>query len=414
VWKSIEGLTMKPIILLLSVFLIAMTKMGNCQTPILAQPYEDVISPPVSNSLANDISVDQNKELGYGAYDPSVKPLYITPSTSSSLPGLQSGGIGPIPAFKSKTLGMLGISPSKGGAVLPISSSSSWIGSDANPSDRAAFVAGALEQVRQIPSNSGSVSVSSWVAGNSAFVRAVPGESLNNLPYSAIEGSSPAQLFSMHQGYLSKEPSLLEQNHFLSNTMMFSKTVSLGKATTQLPQQLMHNEFGHIPGVSETEQISTTEQPGLPNMTNSPSSEVGQIPGADLSAGQDNNALFDIDTTLSAPEPMRAVQPYIARFPTKAGMEIRLVQTKDGLQLVLESKDPLTGSILADQSGVSAPPEGWWSWSAGSGNWVPTEEKNTLPFRDPSDTIARRLLKASQPSEEKPTSLKRLSPDDVE
>lgn len=84
--------------------------------------------------------------------------------------------------------------------------------------------------------------------------------------------------------------------------------------------------------------------------------------------------------------------------PTAEGMTIRLMATADGLQLVLQSKSGMNGSILADRSGISrnkgdsAP--GWWSWSAGRGSWEPVNVLTSSPLShvgDPGEALTKKL-----------------------
>jgi hypothetical protein len=85
----------------------------------------------------------------------------------------------------------------------------------------------------------------------------------------------------------------------------------------------------------------------------------------------------------------RGVQAPIVTTLTSAGMQIHLIATADGLQLVLQTKNAINGSILGDQSGTSrhsgTAAKGWWAWGAGAGSWAPVDPLTAAPLMNLQD-----------------------------
>ncbi len=98
----------------------------------------------------------------------------------------------------------------------------------------------------------------------------------------------------------------------------------------------------------------------------------------------------------------RPVAMPLVKAPTSEGMVIRLIPTADGVQLVLQTRTSLAGSVLADQSGISRHggnvSEGWWAWGAGAGSWAPISVLTSSPLAKPTHPGEGRTHKADPAS----------------
>ncbi len=84
--------------------------------------------------------------------------------------------------------------------------------------------------------------------------------------------------------------------------------------------------------------------------------------------------------------------------PTQDGMTVRLTNTADGLQVVLEYDTVMSGSVLMDESRVSRHLDdnehGWWSWNAGSGSWSAVNVLTSSPlskFTAPGEKLMMKM-----------------------
>jgi hypothetical protein len=104
-----------------------------------------------------------------------------------------------------------------------------------------------------------------------------------------------------------------------------------------------------------------------------------------------------VSDTGAAVNPLSDLPLYVS--PSSERMTIRLIMTADGLQLILQTKNNLTGSILGDQSAISrkgtGKAAGWWAWTAGDGSWEPINVFTTSPlerFGDPGEKLLNKLI----------------------
>jgi hypothetical protein len=349
---------------------------GWAQAPVLSTPFEDTVSPQLILPLSQASAASSRSGQGYGQVMWSIQPA--SASVDSILP--QQPDQPQLPSQVAPQLPAFG-SPAAGGLTSPASSwtaggaqvTGSMLGRIAHSSQASSYTSASSFTPMAMPA------VATAPAGNTAMNPA-----LTSLQLQALQAQT-LQFQALHA-----QGSQANQTGGLPMLVKAGLATSAPNNYQAAPQPSINPEspdaVAHAEGSPHGSHQATQSQPA-PDADDDQFSHPLSTPS---SSGTDEFA-------------PRGFQIALVTAPTSAGMVIRLIATADGLQLVLQTKNAINGSILGDQSGTSriggAATEGWWAWGAGAGSWTPINVLTSFPlmnFKDPGESLIDGLIPKSK------------------
>lgn len=333
------------------------------QAPVLSTPFEDAASPQLIQPL-NQTTDSRNRggQSGYGTTTRSIQP--VDASVGAPLLALPQGTDQPqLPLPAANGLASFG-SGAAGGVTGP---TSSWTAGGAAASGSM------LARIANSSQASGYTSASSFAPRAIQPIGSGSGQNTSALP-SAVS----LQAAALQVGTTGK---LLKET---------------GAFVPGAPRQYQAGSLSGVSGPPDT----ATQASGSP----AGSSQTSQTqPASDTDDGSSSSPLTTFSSSHMDSVAPRGFNVSLVISPTSEGMSIRLIATADGIQLVLQTKNALNGSILGDQSGISRRggdiAEGWWTWGAGAGSWAPINVLTSSPLRkfsDPGEELIKNLVPTSK------------------
>jgi len=373
--------------------------------------YEDAASPRLSDALSQDDAPASLGLPGYGSVDVSIKPLDLSADSAAPFSGSGQMNQTPMPPppatpvssttiYWSRNPSMAASSWSAGSTAMIGGRTTNPAFTSSQPNQPASqFVNASFVHAGMRGSSSSYVPMSTSVQAG-GLSRSFVQPTMQASPSSNIPISIPGQSEGLPSSFGN-----ISMSGGLNSQLNTSFVLRPRAMPNEGPTATLLKQTGNfVPGVS----IGSQTQTPL-DATSSPSPTQGIRGGNSNTASPgspenlaENDATNNQHTTLVSNFPPGSfAQGSLAAAriasPTSEGMTIRLIPTADGLQLVLQTKNSLSGSILFDQSTVSrsdAGAPGWWNWGAGAGSWAPINTLTTSSpsrFEDPAEKLLEKI-----------------------